>query len=630
MPPAKKTAAPKRPVLTLAQLSAYDDILTDALVDHVFYWTTIPKNRPSYHPTRGVVEDSIAKILQDEAVINKNPAAAEVKLLETDGLRRFSAALKTDKERDDFRRHLRRYINIYLPDCPWEVNSTNRYTVINHEASITARRPIRRNESIKYLSGMKVTITPEEEDLISNRKKDFSIVVSSRSKSTSLFMGPARFANHDCDANATLMTTSHASIEIVAMRNIAVGEEITVTYGDNYFGQDNCECLCKTCEDEGRNGWDDGTSKPTQDEGEAALKADTYALRRRRRDDSISGSSRTPSVTPAMRPRVRKTRTASKLQQDGGADSAASPAACTSSAVESTPRLGKRTFDAMATPPVTPAKKLKQTVELVDAAREASRGSSVSDSITSQDEPLETDVSSPEPSEKPREAANRVSANSSEESEALESDSSSLEPSEEPRAVVMPPSPNSSQDTESPQKSDATCIVMSDDEAADSITVSIEPVDEVQKANAPVVTKRKYQRRVFREKTPPARVRVPGDYVLTPLLLSEPAMAWVQCSICNTAFVQPNAYYTRASCPRCERHSKVYGYMWPKTDKEGPGDKEERVLDHRTVHRFLDHKDERVARGRKAFEQKSTARDEGIRRTARPRKKSRKLTESLA
>ncbi|TQV92444.1 hypothetical protein V2A60_007135 [Cordyceps javanica] len=570
MPPSKN-ATPKRHVLTLAQLSAYDDILTDALVDHVFYWTTIPKNRPSYHPSRGVVEDTIAKILQDEIVLNKNPAAAEAKLLATDGLRRFSAALKTDKERDDFRRHLRRYINIYLPDCPWEVNSTNRYTIVTHEASITARRPIRRNESIKYLSGMKVTITPEEEDLISNRKKDFSIVVSSRSKSTSLFMGPARFANHDCNANAALMTTSHAAIEIVAVRNIAVGEEITVTYGDNYFGQDNCECLCKTCEDECRNGWEDAEGKPTAKVVDEEGQTETYVLRRRRRDDSMCGSSRTPSVTPAMRPKIRKTRTVSRLGQDGLSESSAP-----SPAPEWTPQMGKRSFDAMATPPVTPSKRLKHTVELVDAARDASRGSSVSDSISSsQDEPLETDVSSPEPC------------------------------SDKPTAVVGPLSPNSSQGAPSPQKtnSDPTCISVvvrpSQDNALDSITVSIEPVEDAEKADVVVAPKRKYQRKVYREQTPPARIRVPGDYVLTPLLLSEPAMAWVQCSICTTAFVQQNAYYTRSSCPRCERHSKVYGYMWPKTDKEGPRDKEERVLDHRTVHRFLDHYEEKRARGRK-------------------------------
>ncbi|KAM3439277.1 hypothetical protein MY4824_002806 [Beauveria thailandica] len=570
MPPSKVTA--KRHVLTLAQLSAYDDILTDALVDHVFYWTTIPKNRPSYHPSRGVVEDAIVRILQEEVVLNKNPATAEAKLLATDGLRRFSAALKTDKEREDFGRHLRRYINIYLPDCPWEVNSTNRYTIVTHEASITARRPIRRNESIKYLSGMKVHITPEEEELISNRKKDFSIVVSSRSKSTSLFMGPARFANHDCDANAALITTSHTGIEIVAVRNIAVGEEITVTYGDNYFGEDNCECLCKTCEDGFRNGWKDAEGKPPAKAMDEEGKTETYVLRRRRRDDSICASSRTPSVGPVMRPKIRKTRTTSRLRVD---DVSASPAPSPAPAL--TPRTGKRTFDAMATPPVTPAKRTKQTVELVDAARDASRGSSVSDSTSSsQDGPLETDVSSPEPLP------------------------------ENPSAVADIPSPESSQGAPSPQKADPddTCISVvvepSVDDALESITVSIEPVDDADKAVVEVGSKRKHQRKVYREQSPPARTRTPGDYVLTPLLLSEPAMAWVQCGMCSTPFVQQNAYFTRSSCPRCERHSKVYGYMWPKTDKEGSWDKEERVLDHRTVHRFLDSYEEKRARGRKA------------------------------
>ncbi|EJP62698.1 histone-lysine N-methyltransferase set9 [Beauveria bassiana ARSEF 2860] len=623
MPPLKVTA--KRHVLTLAQLSAYDDILTDALVDHVFYWTTIPKNRPSYHPSRGVVEDAIARILQEEVVLNKNPAAAEAKLLATDGLRRFSAGLKTDKEREDFRRHLRRYINIYLPDCPWEVNSTNRYTIVTHEASITARRPIRRNESIKYLSGMKVHITPEEEELISNRKKDFSIVVSSRSKSTSLFMGPARFANHDCDANAALITTSHTGIEIVAVRNIAVGEEITVTYGDNYFGEDNCECLCKTCEDGFRNGWKDAEGKPQVKTMDEEVKTETYVLRRRRRDDSICVSSRTPSVTPVMRPKIRKTRTTSRLRVD---DALASPAP--SPAPELTPRTGKRTFDAMATPPVTPSKKPKQIVELVDAARDASRGSSVSDSInSSQDGPLETDVSSPEPTP------------------------------ENISSVADIPSPEPSQGAPSPQKADPddTCISVvvlpSVDDALESITVSIEPVDDADKAVVGVTSKRKYQRKVYREQTPPARTRTPGDYVLTPLLLSEPAMAWVQCGMCSTPFVQQNAYFTRASCPRCERHSKVYGYMWPKTDKEGSWDKEERVLDHRTVHRFLDSYEEKRARGRKAgpppqeveeevesrgrsLKRKSVTKpavkaktgsraDSGIRRSGRARTVSRKL-----
>ncbi len=31
----------------------------------------------------------------------------------------------------------------------------------------------------------------------------------------------------------------------------------------------------------------------------------------------------------------------------------------------------------------------------------------------------------------------------------------------------------------------------------------------------------------------------------------------------------------------------LYGFRWPKTDRDGPHDDEKRVMDHRTVHRFL-------------------------------------------
>jgi len=93
-------------------------------------------------------------------------------------------------------------------------------------------------------------------------------------------------------------------------------------------------------------------------------------------------------------------------------------------------------------------------------------------------------------------------------------------------------------------------------------------------------------------------IRVPGDYVLTSALLAVNESAWINCKLCEEPFVQEDAYFTRSSCPRCERHSKLYGYMWPKTDQEGPNDTEERVLDHRTIHRFIRPSEERVIRKR--------------------------------
>lgn len=560
------------------------------------YWTNIPKNRSTYHASRGVKEDEIAKILQAELVINKDLNSAEQKLLATDGIRRFSNGLKTEREKDDFRRHLRRYAQIYLPDCPFEVNSTNRYTIVSHEAAVTARRFIRRNESVKYLSGIQVTMTPEEEKEIAFRKKDFSVVVSSRNKCTSLFMGPARFANHDCNANAKLMTTSHAGIEIIAVRNIDVGEEITVTYGDNYFGEDNCECLCNTCETLQRNGWE-------PEDGPVAVrtsieddnKTETYSLRRRRRDDSVGGaSSRTSSVAPILRPKVYKTRRTKSsrlsLARDSTAVESPAPDATTPDG-----KSKKRSLpDGLASPPITPAKKLKLTADVSLEAPPSSRSSSTSRSGSSGGDGADTDLTSPE-----KESPEPLMPTPTKDSTSIE-----VKPANPMSLRSILNEPDMAK--HNPVAPITASIEMAEETGSEVQVREDEDADAKTAEAAAPAKRRKYQKRVFvKQTTPPAESRTPGDYVLTPLLLSEPAMAWVQCSNCPTYFVQQNAYCTRSACPRCERHSILYGYKWPKTDKAGPHDREERILDHRTVHRFLDSNDERIARGRKPLREDS-------------------------
>ncbi len=68
-------------------------------------------------------------------------------------------------------------------------------------------------------------MTKKEEEELDLKNRDFSIVMSSRKKKPSLFLGPARFANHDCNANAKLSTTGHHGMQIVSTRNIELGEE---------------------------------------------------------------------------------------------------------------------------------------------------------------------------------------------------------------------------------------------------------------------------------------------------------------------------------------------------------------------------------------------------------------------
>jgi histone-lysine N-methyltransferase SUV420H len=537
-------------------------------------------------------------------------------------------------------------LSIYLPDCPFEVNTTNRYTIVSHEAAVTARRFIKRNETIKHLSGVQVVITPEEEKEMTARKKDFSIVVSSRNKCASLFMGPARFANHDCNANAKLVTTGKAGIEIIAIRNIEVGEEITVTYADNYFGVNNSECLCCTCEKNQANGWANPEGQVSVKTSIEGATGDGYSLRKRRRADSSERASRTPSVAPSIRPQVSKTRLKSARNSLAN-DSAAKDSTTTDSPMPPPSSTKKRAYSSsIMTPPFTPAKKLKLAADQaipIHLDAQSSRSSSVqserSDSLASGNGST-TDITEPEKEspcpeaqtlkavqtqtdmpvlkqEEGDERAGTILAQTS-----LFSQTSEAAQAAAPAPAVVattrpvsamsisaicnPPTPPSSQPLPSTEEE-----VMATVETTEPVTdpapliVKVEAKIEASAEDAAAEEpeqprkKRKYTRRMFiKETTPPARHRQPGDYTLTPLLLSEPLMAWIRCINCDTAFVQHNAYYTKSSCPRCERHSKLYGYIWPKTQKAGPRDKEERILDHRTIHRFLNRQDEAIIRGR--------------------------------
>ncbi|KAE8447963.1 hypothetical protein EG329_010035 [Mollisiaceae sp. DMI_Dod_QoI] len=667
-----KTSSPKKERLTLAQLAAYDDILTDALVDHVYFWTTIRKNKSAYHSSRGIREEDVTKILQNRVIVKKDPAKAETELLALSGLRKFSDSLKTEKEKEDFRKHLRKYINIYLPDCPFEVSSTNRYTIVTQEAAVTARRFIKKGEIVKYLCGIQVIMTEEEEELIKSSRRDFSIVVSSRNKTASLFLGPARFANHDCGASARLMTTGTNGMEIIAVRDIEIGDEITVSYGENYFGEDNCECLCQTCEEQCLNGWSKGEGIETKTIPKLSIEesSEGYSFRRRRRRDSID-SSRNASMTPdiTIRPHVPK-RTPRSLSRFKNQDSPMSPSVELEPTQSQTPQKEKRQDEApsMASPK-------KEIIEPVEPQTSQNRKrEDASPSPASPKEAMEPSQSQTplkrkrdeEVSPSPSGSAKRARKDSIVKKESSHLNMSTLACTEpapessscESRGVSLSPSGTDNQTSTDATSVDEDTIVVEpyvnpvvsklrrsrrgsrrtlleqakagdpvlvggsttnehpvlrDDSSSVLSDVPSETFDHDEsttgkrhkkttievKPKQPKSAKRKRKAVAPRSDLDYApTVRVPGDYVLTPLLLVDLASAWITCKICQESFVQNDAYFTRSSCPRCERHSKLYGYMWPKTDKEGRDDSEERVLDHRTVHRFIRPVEEKLARKR--------------------------------
>ncbi|KAK2762630.1 Histone-lysine N-methyltransferase set9 [Arachnomyces sp. PD_36] len=585
--PSSNAPVEQKERLTISKLASYDDVLTDALVDRAYFWTKIRKNRSKYFSARGILEDKVTSILLHDVIVDKDVPKAEEELLNLPGLKKYIGKLGTEQEKMWFRRHLRKYIAIYLPSCPFEVSTTNRYTITTHEAAVTARKPIKRGHTIKYLCGTMVSMTREEEQDLDLTRRDFSIVMSSRKKTPSLFLGPARFANHDCDATGKLVTRGSEGMEVVATRDIQVGEEITVSYGEDYFGASNCECLCRTCELAVRNGWfneslstakQSGASTPAQvGEADADNGSGPYSFRRKRRYGSVTGT-QTPR-TPSPQRKEPFSHKRSKLNHD--ISSSAQDSSFLSTVEDKLLSITAQQDDNASTQPTSePDCKNHLTVEgSLDIPKSTPLTRFESHSSTVVDESQESTTTT---------AATSIIGTGEKVKMEL------AEGIGEPIGWTTPQSVEQSAADPSLESANIWDESDHDSDVLSELSDSCE-LDDVLMAVVKRGKKTRKRRRTLVVPTiehEPPLVRVPGDYTKTPRLLAQSYDRWVDCQTCQAWFVQADSYLTRKECPRCERHSKLYGYRWPKTDKEGRHDSEERVMDHRTVHRFLKTRDE--------------------------------------
>ncbi len=627
-----------------------------------------------------MTEDVVPDILLHNVIVNKNAQKAEELLLNLPGLCKYVQRLKTSREKEDFKRHMRKYINLWLPDCPFEVSTTNRYTILTQEAAITARKYIKQGDVIKYLSGNLVPITPEEEKDLDLTRRDFSIVMSSRKKTPSLFLGPARFANHDCNANAKLVTRGFEGMGVVALRSIDIGEEVTVTYGNDYFGERNCECLCKTCEEEARNGWaprkQDRTISGTSTPGlEAVEEKGPYAFRRKRKyglTSDLIASSTTPEIAEAPAFKKAKhdgselgaiasiTLSVPEVGLGGELNAARRGSWLSQSSTISNDGFSygdESNFGDKKTVSIfelsQPNEEPDQTLEALDPMGRGLSPPGCSKAENSYTEmvavtlPTETagltGVHCNEPPMADAKEVNAIGATAQhprsrpldlpsleESSRANGRPVSVFTDSSSPPFSGMGDSQPSNLWTDASSVADEVLythkqtVTAIPDFSGIQDTIVVGGVAAVEKGSleaglerseselselsegvefddkSMTVTRRGHRLKKWARKpkvVPSIEPQVPeiryqGDYLRTPLLLGESYSRWVDCTTCKSCWVQSNSYCTRKECPRCERHSKLYGYRWPKTDKEGRGDEEERVMDHRTVHRFFRHEEE--------------------------------------
>eukprot|EP00914_Ancora_sagittata_P022871 GHVO01045378.1.p1 GENE.GHVO01045378.1~~GHVO01045378.1.p1 ORF type:complete len:527 (+),score=20.94 GHVO01045378.1:218-1582(+) len=169
----------------------------------------------------------------------------------------------TQKQINAFATHASRYFELYHPSGSIEISHTSRYShrTGKSELCILATRNLAPGSVITELKGSMANLTDEEDRELkrtdlrnSDIRRDFSVIHSKSMKKNHLFLGPARFVNHDCDNNCELFREGKY-ITFRVLRPISIGEEITAHYGDGYFGRKNRHCLCETCERKGRGGY---------------------------------------------------------------------------------------------------------------------------------------------------------------------------------------------------------------------------------------------------------------------------------------------------------------------------------------------------------------------------------------
>jgi len=159
---------------------------------------------------------------------------------------------ETDEMKQRVNDHITLYLKMWDPSSGYSIKACNRYSQDGVEGlggTLVATRSYERGETIKELKGCIAVMSAEQQrQILREGKNDYSVQYSTSKRQSQLWLGPASFLNHDCKPNAKIESTGIHTASVKALTDIKENEEILIFYGKEFFGIDNCDCECRTCE----------------------------------------------------------------------------------------------------------------------------------------------------------------------------------------------------------------------------------------------------------------------------------------------------------------------------------------------------------------------------------------------